>query len=68
MANIKEKESVVKRRREFYALSIVTIPTILVAIVSQYIDDMVTRFLAQAILFFLQAVIVKGMLESRYTE
>jgi len=63
-----KQQNNVKTKREFYALVIVTIPTILMAVVSQYIANSFTRALAQILLFFMQAVIVKGMLENRYTE
>jgi hypothetical protein len=54
--------------KEFYGLTIVTVPTVLVAIVSQYIPELTVRAIAQVLIFFLQAIIVQGMLKNRYSE
>lgn len=59
--NKTEKES---KKKEFYWLTLITIPTILMAIVSIWITDTITRTLTQSILFFFQAVVVKGILEN----
>lgn len=54
-----------ERKREFYGLVMITIPTILMAVVSQYISNFTVRAIAQILIFFTQAIIVKGMFESR---
>lgn len=54
-----------KTRREFYGLTMITLPTILTAIVSIYIIDFVARTVGIILLFFLQAVVAKGIIDNQ---
>ena len=54
-----EKNS--KNLRTMYALTLVLVPSILMAISSQYIESYFVRVVAQSIILFMQAVIVHGM-------
>lgn len=55
--------------KEFYGLTIVTVPTILMVLVTQYITAQpFARSIAQVLIFFLQAIIVQGMLKNKYSD
>jgi len=58
-----------KKREEdlkiFYGLTIVIVPTILMAVASQYISDFFVRIISQVLILFLQAVIVHGILQNK---
>lgn len=58
------KEEEIKRKREFYALTLIIVPTIIVAILAQYIENFFVRIISVAILIFLQAVVVRGLIEN----
>lgn len=49
----------------FYGLTILIVPTILMAIVSQYMEAFFIRAIAQVIILFLQAVIAHGILQNK---
>lgn len=55
-----------KALREFYGLTLIIVPTVIVAISAMYIVNVFARATALAILLFLQAVIVRGMLQNKY--
>lgn len=59
-----KKQEITATKKEFYWLTLITVPTILMAIVSMWIMDSVTRTIAQVLIFFFQAVIVKGILDN----
>lgn len=52
--------------RLFYGLTLVILPTIIMAIVSQYLTNFFVRSIAQVLTLFLQAVVVHGILENKY--
>lgn len=54
-----------KTRREFYALTLILIPTALMGIVSMSITNFLQRTLAQIIILFLQGVTIRGILENK---
>lgn len=65
MAKKPTQDEIKAKKREFYSLTLVTVPTILMAIASQYIGNFFVRSISQIIIFFFQAIIVKGMLENK---
>lgn len=71
MLKMKPKNKAKQREdlRLFYGLTIVLVPTILMAVVSQYItNNFFVRSIAQILLFFLQAIIVHGILSNKREE
>lgn len=65
---MRKKKPSIKDLREFYGLTLVIVPTLIMAIVSQYLGQIVVRTIAQVLILFMQAVIVRGMLENKYSE
>jgi hypothetical protein len=67
---MKKKSSLekIKDLKIMYGLTMVLVPTIVMAISSQYITNALVRPIAQVLLLFLQAIIVHGMLQNRYSE
>jgi hypothetical protein len=65
---MKRKMPTIKDLREFYGLTIVIVPTVVMAIISQYLEGFMVRAICQVLLLFMQAVIVRGMLENKYSE
>ena len=53
--------------RLFYGLTMVIVPTVIMAIVSQYIPNFFVKTICQAIILFLQAVIIHGILQNKYS-
>jgi len=51
------------RTREFYIFTLILVPTLLVGITAQYINNFFVRSVVLAILIFFQAVITKGIIE-----
>lgn len=54
-----------KRLKEFYALTLIIVPTALMGIVSTAITNFLQRTIAQVVILFLQGVTVKGIIENR---
>jgi len=57
-----EKES---RQREFYIYTMILTPTIILAFASVYIESLYVRLVVQAMLIFLQGVLLKGIIDNR---
>jgi hypothetical protein len=54
-----------ERKKEFYALTLVLIPTVLMGILSMSINDFLERTVAQIIILFLQGVTIRGIIENK---
>lgn len=52
-------------KKEFYIYTLVMFPTILIAIVAQYIENYFVRAIVMALLVFFQAIILKGIIENK---
>ena len=62
--NIKVRKDLIQKK-EFYALTLVLVPTLMVAIIAQYMENFFIKAICYAILLFFQATVVKGMMENK---
>ena len=54
--------------RKFYTLLMIIVPSILLVVVSQGMQEFLTRSIAQIILFVWQVIAVKGVLDDYFIE
>lgn len=61
----KNRKVTPEKKREFYSLTLIIVPTVLMAMVSMFIDNFLERAVAQIIILFFQAVVLKGIIENK---
>lgn len=65
LEEITEKRYIPEKRREFYALTLVLVPTVLMGIVSMSISSFLERTVIQILILFLQGITIRGIIENK---
>jgi hypothetical protein len=65
LEDITEKRYDPKKRREFYALTLVLVPTVLMGIISMSLDSFLERTVGQILILFLQGIVIRGIIENK---